>query len=154
MYKNLLFTYVLTCIVIIKICYKIIVTLTCFRAYNNTINDIFAAISANVFKICWTDTVTQHLQNVRIVLAKLDTDWLPVDLLSEFSKLAASTLCLFLQRDNIGLLENYSFMKNEQNGGPEEDQSLCVVWRPEARQYWLAKSLVSIDTDFTALRSW
>ena len=28
-----------------------------------------------------------------------------------FSKFAASTLHLFLQQDNIGLLENYSFMK-------------------------------------------
>ena len=35
-----------------------------------------------------------------------------------FSELAASTLCLFLQRDNIGILENYSFYENEQNGGP------------------------------------
>ena len=63
-------------------------------------------------------------------------------------------MCLFLQRDNIGLLENYSFYKNEQNGGPEEDRGLCVVWRSEAGQYWLAKPLVSIDTDFTAPGSW
>ena len=56
-----------------------------------------------------------------------------------FSKFAASTLRLYLQRDNIGLLnENYSY-KSEQNGGPEEDQDLCVVWRPEARQDWVAK---------------
>ena len=44
-----------------------------------------------------------------------------------FSKFAASTLCLHLQRDNIGLLENYSCYENEQNGGPEEDRGLCVV---------------------------
>ena len=44
-----------------------------------------------------------------------------------FSKFAASTLRLFLQRDNIGLLENYSFFyKNEQNGGPEEDRGFCA----------------------------
>ena len=50
-----------------------------------------------------------------------------------FSKFAASTLRLYLQRDNIGLLKkNYSFYENEQNGGPEEDRGLCVVWRPEA----------------------
>ena len=56
-----------------------------------------------------------------------------------FSKFAASTLHLFLQRDNICLLENYSFYENEQNGGPEEDRGLCVVWRPEARQDWVTK---------------
>ena len=55
-----------------------------------------------------------------------------------FSKFAALTLHLFLQRDNIGLLENYSY-KSEQNGGPEEDRGLCVVWRPEAREYWVTK---------------
>ena len=56
-----------------------------------------------------------------------------------FSKFAASTLRLYLQRDNIGLLnENYSY-KSEQNGGPEEDRALCVVWRPEARQDWVVK---------------
>ena len=56
-----------------------------------------------------------------------------------FSKFAASTLRLYLQRDNIGLLnENYSY-KSEQSGGPEEDRGLCVVWRPEARQDWVAK---------------
>ena len=44
-----------------------------------------------------------------------------------FSKFAASTLRLFLQQDNIDLLENYSFYDNEQNGGPEEDWALCVV---------------------------
>ena len=44
-----------------------------------------------------------------------------------FSKFAASTLCLFLQRDNIGLLENCSY-KSEQNGGPEEDR-VCVWCR-------------------------
>ena len=45
-----------------------------------------------------------------------------------FSKFAASTLCLFLQRDNIGLLnENYNY-KSEQKGGPEEDRGfVCVV---------------------------
>ena len=44
-----------------------------------------------------------------------------------FSKFAASTLRLYLQQDNIGLLnENYNY-KSEQNGGPEEDQGLCVV---------------------------
>ena len=57
-----------------------------------------------------------------------------------FSKFAASTLRLYLQRDNIGSLkENYSFYENEQNGGPEEDRGLCVVWRPEAQQDWVAK---------------
>ena len=36
-----------------KIGYKIVVTLVYARAYNNTIiNDIFAAISVNVLKIC------------------------------------------------------------------------------------------------------
>ena len=49
-----------------------------------------------------------------------------------FSKFAASTMRLYLQGDNIGLLENYSFHDNEQNGGPEEDRGLCVVLRPEA----------------------
>ena len=49
-----------------------------------------------------------------------------------FSKFAALTLCLHLQQVNIGLLKNYSFYENEQNGGPEEDRGLCVVWRPEA----------------------
>ena len=38
------------------------------------------------------------------------------------------------------------------NGGPEEDRGLCMVWRPEARQYWLAKPLVSIDTGFYCSR--
>ena len=56
-----------------------------------------------------------------------------------FSKFAASTLRLYLQRDNIGLLhENYN-CKSEQNGGPEEDRSWCVVWRPEAREAWVTK---------------
>ena len=71
-----------------------------------------------------------------------------------FSKFAASTLHLYLKLDNIGLLENYNFYQNEQNGGPEEDRSLYGVWRPEAQQYWLAKPFVSIDTDFTAPGSW
>ena len=47
-----------------------------------------------------------------------------------FSKFAASTLRLHLQRDKIGLLNrNYSYKsyKSEQNGGPEEDRGLCVV---------------------------
>ena len=44
-----------------------------------------------------------------------------------FSKFAALTLRLHLQQDNIGLLENYMFYENEQNGGPEEDQGLCMV---------------------------
>ena len=44
-----------------------------------------------------------------------------------FSKFAASTLRLFLQRDNIGLLENYSY-KSEQNGGSEEDR-VCAWCR-------------------------
>ena len=66
-----------------------------------------------------------------------------------FSKFAASTLRLFLQRDNISLLENYNFYENEQNGGPEEDRGLCVVWRPEARQCWVTKPLVSIGASFT-----
>ena len=30
-------------------------------------------------------------------------------------------------------------LKVNKNGGPEEDQGLCVVWRPEARQDWVAK---------------
>ena len=30
-------------------------------------------------------------------------------------------------------------MKNEQNGGPEKDRGLCVVWRPKARQDWVTK---------------
>ena len=71
-----------------------------------------------------------------------------------FSKFAASTLRLCLQRDNIGLLNgNYSY-KSEQNGGPEEDRGLCVVWRPEARQDWFTKPLVSIGMGFTAPGSW
>ena len=45
-----------------------------------------------------------------------------------FSKFAASTLRLYLQQDNIGLLENYSFYENEQNGGSEEDRGfVCGV---------------------------
>ena len=44
-----------------------------------------------------------------------------------FSKFAALTLRLYLQRDNIGLLqEDYSYKMNK-NGGPEEDRGLCVV---------------------------
>ena len=30
-------------------------------------------------------------------------------------------------------------IKMNKNGGPEEDRGLCVVWRPEARQDWIAK---------------
>ena len=57
-----------------------------------------------------------------------------------FSKFAASTLRLYLQQDNIGLLEKIIvFIKNGQNGGPEEDWGLCVVWRTEARQAWVTK---------------
>ena len=61
-----------------------------------------------------------------------------------FSKFAALTLRLFLQRDNIGLL-NYSFYKNGQNGGPEEDRGLCVwcgglkldkIGLPNLGEYW------------------
>ena len=44
-----------------------------------------------------------------------------------FSKFAASTLRLYLQRDNMCLLnENYNY-KSDKNGGPEEDRGLCVV---------------------------
>ena len=57
-----------------------------------------------------------------------------------FSKFAASTLRLYLQRDNIGLLKKTTvFMKMNKNGGPEEDRGLCVVWRPEAQQDWVTK---------------
>ena len=57
-----------------------------------------------------------------------------------FSKFAALTLRLYLQRDNIGLLnENYNYKSEQKNGGPEEDRGLCVVWRPEARQDWFTK---------------
>ena len=66
-----------------------------------------------------------------------------------FSKFAALTLSLFLQ------WENYSFYKNKQNGGPEEDRGfMCVVWRPEARQDWVTKPLVSIGAGFTTPGSW
>ena len=35
-------------------------------------------------------------------------------------------------------------IRMNKNGGPEEDRGLvCVVWRPEARQGWFAKPLVS-----------
>ena len=45
-----------------------------------------------------------------------------------FSKFAALTLRLYLQRDNIGLLnENYNYKVNKKNGGPEEDWGLCVM---------------------------
>ena len=45
-----------------------------------------------------------------------------------FLKFAASTLRLYLQRDNIGLLKRIIvFMKNEQNFGPEEDRGVCGV---------------------------
>ena len=53
-----------------------------------------------------------------------------------FSKFAASTLRLHLQRDKIGLLNrNYSYKsykseqkkKKKKNGGPEEDRGLCVM---------------------------
>ena len=71
-----------------------------------------------------------------------------------FSKFAASTLRLCLQRDNIGLLNKITVIKVNKNGGPEEDRGLCVVWRPEARQDWFAKPLVSIGTGFTAPGSW
>ena len=45
-----------------------------------------------------------------------------------FSKFAASTLRLYLQRDNIGILnEDYNYKMNK-NGGPEEDQGfVCGV---------------------------
>ena len=69
-----------------------------------------------------------------------------------FSKFAASTLRLYLQRDNIGLLKEIQGLNK--NGGPEEDRALCVVWRPEARQDWFNKPLVSIGTGFTAPGSW
>ena len=46
-------------------------------------------------------------------------------------------------------------IKMNKNGGPEEDRGfVCVVWRPEARQGWFAKPLVSIGMGFTAPGSW
>ena len=45
-----------------------------------------------------------------------------------FSKFAASTLHLYLQRDNMGLLNKDYNYKNEQNGGPEEDRDFVCVW--------------------------
>ena len=42
-----------------------------------------------------------------------------------FSKFAASTLRLFLQRDNIGLLKNYSY-KNEQKMVVLKRTGVCV----------------------------
>ena len=30
-------------------------------------------------------------------------------------------------------------IKVNKNGGPKEDRGLCVVWRHEARQDWVAK---------------
>ena len=48
-----------------------------------------------------------------------------------------------------------TIIKINKNGGPEEDRGfVCVVWRPEARQGWFAKPLVSIGTGFTAPGSW
>ena len=44
-------------------------------------------------------------------------------------------------------------IKVNKNGGPEEDQGLCVVWRPETQEDWFTKPLVSIGTGFTAPRS-
>ena len=45
-----------------------------------------------------------------------------------FSKFAALTLHLYLQQDNIGLLnENYNYKSEQKNGGPEEDRGLCVM---------------------------
>ena len=51
-----------------------------------------------------------------------------------FSKFAASTLRLYLQQDNIGLLnkKKITVIKVNKNGDPEDDRGLCVVWRPEA----------------------
>ena len=43
-----------------------------------------------------------------------------------FSKYAASTLCLYLQRDNISLLK-IIIIKVNKNCGPEEDWGLCVM---------------------------
>ena len=43
-----------------------------------------------------------------------------------FSKFAASTLRLYLQRDNISLLK-IIIIKMNKNCGPEEDRSLCVM---------------------------
>ena len=43
-----------------------------------------------------------------------------------FSKFAASTLRLYLQRDNIGLIK-IIIIKVNKNCGPEEDQGLCVM---------------------------
>ena len=45
-----------------------------------------------------------------------------------------------------------TIIKMNKNGGPEEDRGLCVVWRPEARQDWFTKPLVSIGMGFTASR--
>ena len=45
-----------------------------------------------------------------------------------FSKFAASTLCLFLQRDNIGLLnENYNY-KSEQKKRVVLKRTRVCVW--------------------------
>ena len=46
--------------------------------------------------------------------------------LRTFSKFAASTLRLYLQRDNIGLLK-IIIIKVNKNCGPEEDRGLCVM---------------------------
>ena len=57
-----------------------------------------------------------------------------------FSKFAASTLRLYLQRDNIGLLnENYNYKSEQKRVVLKRTRGLCVVWRPEARQDWVTK---------------
>ena len=45
-------------------------------------------------------------------------------------------------------------IKVNKNGGPEEDRGLCVVSRPEAREAWVTKPLVSIGAGFTTPGSW
>ena len=45
-----------------------------------------------------------------------------------FSKFAASTLRLFLQRDNIGLLENYSFYKKMNKMVVLKRTGVLCVW--------------------------
>ena len=43
-----------------------------------------------------------------------------------FSKFAASTLRLYLQRDNISFLK-IIIIKMNKNSAPEEDRGLCVM---------------------------
>ena len=70
-------------------------------------------------------------------MLKLDTDWLPVGLFSEFHecfqnlllKPCASTLPLVSAMRLYRLIRNYTvFTKINKNGGPEEDRGfVCVV---------------------------